>query len=331
MTIRTTAPSLIAALLLLAQAPAPAAAAPAANDPDEDEPQEQSDARWAASLATEVDQASTRGFAGGLHYRVTPTTDVHFAAESTSYTQTINNGFTSQGVELGAGHEFKWFGLDAAVAHWQALDILAANELGIGAEARLGPWSIGPRLGYRRSSFNPFDVTVTDPTTGTTSSGAATCKLTNDAYGLDGRFQGSVWGAHATFMDFRYSDASCAVNPGTGAPIVTVHQTQAQFAQLVGTIVQPMSVAATRYIGRDETLMDSDLDAGVSWKHNDLVVALGYARQKEYFTGDGSSTYFATGTADLGNSTGIDCTIGLTRGAGVTEAAFVGFAVRARF
>ncbi len=329
MTIRTTAPSLLAALLLLAQLPA-MAVTPAA-DPDEEEPQEQSDSRWGASLSTEVDQESTRGFAGELRYRVTPATDVHFAAESTSYTQTLNSGFTSQGVELGAGHEFKWFGIDAAVAHWQALDILAANEFRVGAELHVGPWSIGPRLGYRRSNFNPFDVTVTDPTTGQTSAGAATCKLSNDAYGLDGRFQGSVWGAHATFMDFRYSDASCAVNPGTGAPVVTVHQNQSQFAQLVGTIVQPMSVAATRYIGRDETLLDSDLDAGVSWKHNDLVVGLGYARQKEYFTGDGSSTYFVTGTADLGSSTGVDCTIGITRGDGITQSGFVGFAVRAKF
>jgi hypothetical protein len=327
MTLRTTAHSLLAALLLLAHTPAVLAAA----DPDEDEPQEQSDSRWAASLSTDVDQASTRGFAGELRYHATPATDVHFAAETTSYTQTINNGFTSQAVELGAGHEFKWFGIDAAVAHWQALDILAANEFLVGAELHLGPWSIGPRLGYRRSNFNPFDVTVTNATSGTTSSGEATCKLSNDAYGLDGRFQGSVWGAHATFMDFRYSNASCAVNPGTGAPIVTVHQNQTQFAQLVGALVQPMSVAATRYIGRDQTLMDSDLDAGVSWKHNDLVVALGYARQKEYFTGDGSSTYFVTGTADLGNATGIDCTIGITRGDGITESGFVGLAVRAKF
>ena len=38
-----------------------------------------------------------------------------------------------------------------------------------------------------------------------------------------------------------------------------------------------------------------------------------------------------TGTADLGEHAGVDCTIGMTRGGGVTSGGFVGFALRAKF
>lgn len=328
MTTRTTVPVLLAALLLLVQVPA----AVAADDPDEEEAEAKVDAPWSLSLATQVDQASTRGFVGELGRDLTPNTMLRFAAASTSYDSTNQAGFKSNGLELGASHDFERFGIQAAVARWQDTDILTAKELKLGGDFRFEPWSVGLRTGYRRADFDPFHsavaVTLAD---GTVLAAASTsrCKLDNTALGLDGRFEGDVWGAYATLMNYRYQDSKCAFTVA-GRP-VSARADRLLLRELSGGVLDRLSAVATRRIGRSETLLDSSLDTGVSWKHDDLIVSLDYSRQKEFVIGASSNTYSVTGTADLGEHAGVDCTVGLTRGGGVTSGGFVGFALRAKF
>ena len=324
MTIRTTALYLLAALLL-AQAPAALAAA----DEDEDaEPAAR--APWALALATIVDQQSTRGFFGQLGYDLTPKTSVRVAADSTSHTMTNPANFTSQGLEGGAAHDFARFRLDGAVAHWQNTDINSANELKLGSAFNAGPWTAGLRLGYRRTTFDPIATTVTTPAAPQPQPAVARCDLNNTALGLDGRYQGSVWGAYASAATYRYADAKCSFRFADGST-VEQHLAKAQFAQLAQAQAAELTLAALHHIGRQEMLLDGYVDAGASWKHDDLVVSLDYSRLKEYFAGATSNTYSVTGTADLGGHTGVDCTLGLTTGGGISEGAFVGFALRARF
>ncbi len=328
MTSRTTAHALLAALLLLAQAPA----AVAANDPDEDEPEEKVPAPWALSLGTQVDQLSTRGFTGELARDITDKTTVRFGADSTSYSSSQEGGFTSNGLELGASHDFEHFDILGSVAHWQDTDLVSANELKLGGDVKFDPWSVGLRTGYRHSTFNPFhtatavtlkDGTVVDANT------TSRCTLNNTAAGLDVHFEGDVWGAYVTAMDYLYKDASCSVT-ARGAHALSKAD-RLELRDLSSGVLDRLSAVATRRIGRQETLLDNSIDAGVSWKHNDLVVALDFSHQKEYLIGLASNTLSTTGTADLGNHTGVDCTLGLTRGGGVTSGAFIGFALRARF
>jgi hypothetical protein len=328
MTLRTTAPCLLAALLLLAQVPA----AVAADEADEDEAEETVNAPWALSLSTLVDQQSTRGFIGQLGRDLTPNTTVRFAADSTDYTATNPAGFKSQGIELGASHDFERFSIDGAVARWQDTDIVTAKELKLGGDVHFDPWSVGLRTGYRRSKFDPFrstaDVTLKDGTVVVATS-TSRCTLDNTALGLDGRFEGDIWGFYATAMSYQYKDSKCSFK--VGAKGVLSPATRQQLRELSGGALDRLSTVATRRIGRQETLLDSSLDSGLSWKHNDLVVSVDYSRQKDFFIGDSSNTYSVTGTADLGDHTGVDCTLGLTRGGGVTSGGFVGFALRARF
>lgn len=327
MTNRTTAPLLLAALLL-AQAPA----AVAATDPDEDEPEEQVDAPWSLSLATEVDQQDTRGIIGELGREVTPNTSVRLALQSIDYTPRKPAGFKAQAVEGGATHDFERFSIQGALAHWQDTDIASANELKLGGDLHFEPWSAGLRTGYRRTDFDRFtsaaDVTLNN---GTVIPAATTshCKLDNTALGLDGRFEGDVWGGYATLMRYQYRDAKCQYTAGGVAAVSRADRQQ--LVDLSGGQLDRLTAVVPHRIGRPETLLDSSLDAGVSWKHEDLIVSLDYTRQKDYLAGVSSSTYSVTGTADLGDHAGVDCTVGITRGDGITNGGFVGFAVRAKF
>jgi hypothetical protein len=328
MTVRTTASCLLAALLLLAQVPA----AVAADDADDDESEEAVNAPWALSLSTLVDQQSTRGFSGQLGRDLTPNTAVHVTADATDYTATQQGGFKSQGVEAGVSHDFERFTVDGAVARWQDTDLVTAKEVKLGGDFHFDPWSVGLRTGYRHAKFDPLHstsaVTLKDGTVvaaGTTSR----CTLDNTALGLDGRFEGDVWGFYATAMSYQYKDSKCAFM--VGANSVRALADRLQLRELAGGALDRMSTVATRRIGRQETLLDSSLDSGVSWKHDELVVSLDYSRQKEFLVGASSNTYSVTGTADLGDHTGVDCTLGVTRGGHVTSGGFVGFALRARF
>ncbi|HXQ64687.1 MAG TPA: hypothetical protein VN787_07520 [Steroidobacteraceae bacterium] len=298
----------------------------------DEEQQAPSDARWSLALGTEVDQQTNRGFEGEVGYALTPNSSVRLAANSVSYYALASNGFSSQGLELGASHNFARWTLDGAVGRWQDTDILTAEELKLGADLPLRPWSIGLRGMLRRSGFEPLgiDTTVT-LRDGTQLPVAATssCTLDNTGLGLHGAFGGEVWGAYLTAMNYQYRDASCSFDtPGLEA---LHHPDRAEFSQLEATLVDPLETVGVRRIGRENALLASDFDAGTSWKHEDLIVSLDFAHQKEYFSGAHSNTLSATGTADLGDKSGVDLTVGLTRGSTVQSGAFMGLAVRAHF
>jgi hypothetical protein len=316
---------LIAALALAVWQPALAAA-------EDDGQPEPSDARWSLALATEVDQQTNRGFEGQVGYLLTPGTSIRLAANSVSYYATASNGFSSTGLELGAAHDFAHWTLDAALGRWQDTDILTAEELKLGADLPFKPWTIGLRGMFRRSGFEPLtvDTTVTlGDGTQLPVSASSSCTLDNTGLGLHGAFGGEVWGAYLTAMNYQYQQASCSFDmPGLEA----LHRPdRAEFTQLESALVDPLETVGVRRIGRENALLASNVDAGTSWKHEDLIVSLEYARQKEYFSGAHSNTLSATGTADLGDKSGVDVTLGLTRGSTVQSGAFVGLGVHAHF
>jgi hypothetical protein len=316
--------SLLAVLVLAVCQPALAAT--------DDEEQEESDARWSLALGTQVDQQSNRGLDGEVGYALTPTTDVRLAGTSVDYTATNPNGFHSQGLELGAAHDFERWTLDGAVGRWQDTDIVTSKELKLGSDLKIAPWTIGLRGLLRRSDFEPLSlsktVTLRDGTQLPVSA-VARCALDNTGIGLHGGYDGEVWGGYASAMNYQYRDSKCRFNtPGLQA---LQRATRDELRQLLSAHVDRLAAVANRRIGRENTLLASEFAVGASWKHEDLVVSLDYAHQKEVFTGARSNTVSTTGTADLGDNNGVDVTLGLTRGATVKSGAFIGFAVRAHF
>jgi len=325
MMIRTVAFSLLVALWLL-----PAGAAFAAESDDE-EPEEHPVTVWSMDLGTEVDQADARSFFGTLGRDLTPKTTVYVSGDALDYPANFQNGYKSVGLEAGVTHDFlKQLHVGGALAHWQATDIVSVNDLKLLADWRAAPWSFGLRGGYRWSSFAALQTTATSTVSGDTLPAVASCKLKNLAAGAEGRYQGSVWGGYVSAMSYHYSEASCHLNLTDGT-MQKERLAADAFATLAAPLVSQLAGVAVRHVGREETLLSSSISGGASWKHDDLVVKLEYWRQKEHFFGAASNTLAATGTADLGNATGVDCTLGLTRGGGVTSGAFVGFGVRARF
>ena len=298
---------------------------------DEDESLD-SDAPWNLSLATQVDQQSARGFDGSVSYAMWHDTQLHLDADAVDYTATNPNGFHSQGLEVGASHDFKRLTIDGGIGRWQDTDILTAKELKFGGTFHADPWSLELKTGYRRADFDPFSTThAFKLKDGTTESVAATtrCQLNNTALGLGGRYQGDVWGATASAMSYQYQNSTCRFGALGLADAATL--TKSDLRQLANVAVDRLAAVATRRIGRDQTLLDSSMDLGGSWKHGELEVSLDYSRQKEFFKGAQSNTVSTTGTADLGDASAVDVTLGITRGGTVSSGAFVGFAVRAHF
>jgi hypothetical protein len=321
--------SLLATLLLLAGADAAVAAAAAADD---EEPEEEVNAPWSLALATAVDLAGTRGFSIDIARDVVAATRVRFAADSTDYMPVQGAQYKTQGIELGAVHDFRHVSVDGAIGTWRSTDLVTAKELKLKADYRAAPWSAGLRAGYRRANFNEFesaaDVTLPDGTV-IPAATSSTCKVTNTAWGADVRYGGAVWGGYLTGMDYRYKNPECDIALTTGSQKVSVDR--AVLRELSGGELDRLATGAVRYIGRDQSLLDWSLDAGASWRKDEFVVTLGYARQKEYVVGNTSNTVAVTGTADLGGGNAVDCTLGVTRGATVSQGGFVGFALRAKF
>jgi len=322
---------LAAALLLLACQSVLAA------DDDEEEDQEPWNARWTLAAGTEIDQQSNRGAELEIGYLLTPKTSLKLEANSSAYSQTLSNGFHSNGVEFGASHDFKHWTLVGAVGTWQASDILTAAEAKLGADLRFSPWTIGILGMYRRSDFESINVTTAitlpdgtvlpAPTTPT----VATCKLTNQGFNGHGAYAGAVWGFHAAFTSYQYKNANCSFGADTTGPEALLHPDKDVFVQLESVLVSQLETIGVRRIGHQNTLLSSEMDAGASWKRADLIVSLDVAHQQEYFSGATSNTLAATGTADLGHNSGVDVTLGYTRGDTVVSGAFIGFAFRAHF
>lgn len=314
--------------LLLASPPALAAA-----DDEEEQDQQPWDARWSLALSTEVDQQSNRGLEAAGGYALTPTTTVFVGANSIAYSPTVSNGFHSDGIEAGLSHDFRHFTLSGAIGRWQDSDILTAEEAKLGFDLRFKPWSVGLRAMYRRSGFEPVDVNATITLRDLTQLpvlATSSCTLSNEGYGIHAEFAGDVWGAHASAMSYQYKDASCSFGMTQGLDVLD-HPVKTEFVQLEAPLVTQLETIGVRRIGRENTLLASEIDAGASWKRQDLIVSLDVTHQQEYFSGAGSNTFAATGTADMGHNSGVDVTIGITRGSTVVSGAFVGFAVRAHF
>ena len=321
-------PLLVAFLVLACQ---PAFAAAAADDDEEE--QEPWNARWSLEGAVEVDQQSNRGLEAAVGYALTPTTSVRFAGNSTAFSPTLSNGFHSNGVQLGAGHDFKRFSVSGAISHWQDSDILRATEGKLGLDLHSNRWSMGLTGMYRRSNFEALAVNTTVALTGGTLlpvTAVSTCKLNNTGAGAHGEYSGQIWSARARFQSYQYKAGDCTFGKATGLAVLN-HPDKNEFVQLEAILVNQLATIGVRRIGHENTLLSSEFGGGGSWRHQDFIVSLDYTRQAEYFTGNSSATLTATGTADMGHNSGVDLVLGYTRGNTVSQGAFVGFVVRAHF
>ena len=304
----------------------------AAGDEDEEE-QEPWNARWELAGSVEVDQQSNRGLEAEVGYALTPTTSIRFAGNSTAFSPTLSNGFHSNGVELGAAHDFKRFSVSGAISHWQDSDILTATEGKLGLDLRTKPWSMGITGMYRRTSFVPLSVNTTvtlDDGTLLPVLAVSSCKLNNTGFGAHGDYTGKIWSGRARFQSYQYKAGDCTFGKATGLDVLN-HPDKHEFVQLEATFVDQLATIGVRRIGHENTLLSSEFGGGASWRHQDFVVSLDYTRQAEYFTGNSSGTLTATGTADMGHNSGVDLVLGYTRGNTVSAGAFVGFVVRAHF
>lgn len=330
MTRPTFAACLLAALSLLASGQGLAAA----DDEDDEKQDTGSEGPWSLALATQADRFGTRGLNAELGYELWHDTTARITGDSVEQSSTPVGAQRSLGLELGVRHEFARFDVDAAIGRWQDTDVVTAREFKLGGNFHPDPWSVGLRTGYRRADFDPFTGNATLNIAGTLTpvTALARCRLDNTALGADGRYAGDVWGAYVTAMRYNYRNTDCTFEVSGVRPIRAAQAT-AEFRLLAATQLARLTTLATRRIGRQETLLDSSLDAGLSWKHRDLTLSLDGTREKDFFIGASSTIVSVTATADVGFATAVDVTLGDTRGGspGTPTGAFVGFALRTRF
>jgi hypothetical protein len=324
---RIAAEAALAALIMLASArclPASAAA-------DDDENVPDKDARWLLQLATVVDQHSGRGLAGSAGYSTSPATTWTLGANGSDTTSTSTSGLATSGIDFGYAHDFDHWGVNAAIGRWQDVDVLTARELNGGGEFRRDAWSVGPRLQVRRTTFDPINANTTVTVGGTPLPvvAIARCTLDNFGLGLRSAYDGETFGGHLDGAKYQYRDSSCHFDvTGLGA---LARDTRSELRQLLGPTADLLARNAARHIGSQNALLDSSFGGGASWRHEDLKLALDYVRARDFLVGLKSDTLSLTATADLGDSSGVDTTLGATRSATYGTIAFLEFAVRAHF
>jgi hypothetical protein len=332
----------LAFCLLAALLAAPVHAAP---PPDDDE-EEADETRWGLDLKTEVDQDSGRSFYGKGAYSLTPDTRVSLDATSVNAGTNLA-GLVSNGLSLGLTHDFDPWSVDLGVGRWQDNGLVTAKELTGGVDFNHDAWTVGLIGEARRSDFDAFNAnaSVTLPN-GTVLAVKArpTCSLDNAGFGLHGDYAGEVWGFSAIYTGYRYADTRCKFDSAGLAALERARK--AQFLQLAADLANRLERKVTTRIGSQNALLESSYGAGASWRHDDLVLALDYTRQKDFFAGLAADTLALTATADFGHGTGVDVTLGATRSpslpaiAAVTGApgtsaggtvAYLGLALRAKF
>ena len=319
------------------------AAAPPDDDAEEDAAD---DSRWAVALKTEVDQDSGRSFYGKGAYALTPDTQVSLDATLVNAGTNLS-GLVSNGLTLGASHDFDPYSVELGLGRWQDNGLVTAKELTGSADFNHDAWTIGINGEARRSNFNPFSanarVTLPDGTLLIVRA-RSTCSLDNVGYGLHGDYAGDVWGFSGSYLSYRYADTRCKFDsPGLAA---LARARRDQFRQLAAELTNRLERKVTTRIGSQNALLDSSYGLGASWRRDDLVLALDYTRQKDFLGGATASTLALTATADFGHGTGVDVTLGATRspiqpaiasqtGAAGTPAGgtvgYLGFALRAKF
>jgi hypothetical protein len=332
----------LALCLLAALLAAPVHAAP---PPDDDE-EEADETRWALDLKSEVDQDSGRSFEGKGGYSLTADTQVSLDVTSVNAGTNLS-GLVSNGFSLGLTHDFDPWSVDLNANRWQDNDLVTAKELTGGVDFNHEAWTVGLIGEARRSDFNAFNANakVTLPNgTLLTVQARSKCSLDNAGFGLHGDYAGEVWGFSGNYMDYRYADTRCKFDSAGLAALA--HAKKAQFRQLATDLTNRLERKVTTRIGSQNSLLESSYGAGASWRHDDLVLALDYTRQKEFFGDIAADTLALTATADFGHGTGVDVTLGATRSpslpaiAAVTGApgtsaggtvAYLGLALRAKF
>lgn len=328
---RATTSFLAAALWLLT----PAQARALDQTPDREDAQDASP--WALALGVAGDRKSAYGFTSSLGWDVWRATTLHAGAHATQYmgdlTQANPGVSRSLAASGGVTQRFGRFALDVTLNHWQITHLVKANEFRFGGEATVGSFSGGLRGGFRKSTFASFASSAVLDLGGGPQLTPVTagCKGKDTSWGADARYQGRVWGAHSSLTKYTYGDTTCNLYPAGGTG-VSRNLNGSEFAVLAAAPLGRLQNIAMPVIGAQETLANSIVQGGFSWKHKDLGIAIDYLRQRDHFVGNLGKAYFITGTADLGEGTAVEATVGDTRGAGSTaRGVFAGIGVRARF
>ncbi len=333
---RATLPLLLASLWILAPAPARALEQATAQAEEEDALADSPDERWGLKLGLQGDLHSSVGATGALSYDLYPATTLRAAGYASDDGGNVAPGVASAGrsisAEVGATQHFGRFGVDLDIGHWTSTGVLSADEIKLGGRYLSGGFSGGLRAGYRRSRFDSFaTATVVDFGNGVHSaSTTASCRVANTAFGADGRWQGAAFGAHAALMAYQYGDARCGFY-AAGLGSVRVSQSAAVFAALAAAPLARLQNSALPVIGEQPSLARTFSQFGISWKRADKGLALDYLRQEDYFLGGVGYAVFATASANLGGSTGVDVSFGRSRGGGAPRGVFGGLGLRARF
>ena len=188
------------------------------------------------------------------------------------------------------------------------------------------------RTGYRRTTFASFATSaVADFGNGVQGAQViAGCQVKNTSFGLDGRWQGKVFGVHGSLTSNQYADAHCGLTaPGVGSASVSLGE--AAFASLAGDPLGRLANTALPVIGEQPSLARSTGRFGVSWRRKDKGLSVDYLRQQDNYLSSVGTAIFATATAYLGGSTGVDATFGRTQGGSGPRGLFGGLGLRARF
>jgi len=334
---RATIPQLLASLWLLAPTHVVAVEqTPAVEQTDDEEMADSADERWGLRLGVQGDRVSTLGLTGTATYDLFPATTLHGSGGATDYRSDPPVGTPSTPrsiwVDAGITQRFGKFALDGALGHWVATHVLKAEEIKLAGSFSSGGFSGALRTGYRRSTFASFaSSAVADFGNGVQGAQViAACQVKNTSFGVEGRWEGRTFGVHGSMMSNQYANARCGLTaPGIGTASASLGE--AAFAGLAGDPLSRLANTALPVIGEQPALARSVGRFGVSYRRKDKGVSVDYLRQQDNYLSSTGTAIFATATAYLGGSTGLDVTFGRAQGGSGPGGLFGGLGLRARF
>lgn len=297
---------------------------------------EDSDSQWLLQGGLDVGRDHSRGVMASVDYtgRTSATAaDDRYYDAGFAFSRSQS---TAQPTARRPGAETRTTAGDAYVSYgtqrWRGvLGLNAANDAflrkskggSLGVEFSQGGFSARLDGTFRKTVFDTFTL---DPAIaarlGITLNGDGTvsCTVTDKGAGARAAYDGSIWGAYASYDTRSFDKVKCAF--GFTVPDVFRRLANADFENLGGRFLDRARARVGGRIGDRSRLLKSGFGLGVSldfWIH----WSVDYLRSTDAF-GDGSaSSYALTGTFSLAPNVSLDATLGSTSGDG-GSAPFIG-------
>jgi hypothetical protein len=266
---------------------------------------------WSARAGTEIGQDDSRGSIASLDYAANNL----FAGVSGLHTDAPEN---SGGTVSNGGTLYTRYGT-ATLRAGIAFDSVNDQDLRVSkrwtgtVEFNAAQWSADLSASTRATSFDSFDVSVTDAGRigqRLNNSAQANCHLDDTGYGATLSYSGVQWSGYLSGNGSRYGDIQCGFDAAVPSTLNRLSGTD--FQRLTGSFLDSAVARAGGQIGQDSRLLQYQYGAGLARHWQRFSIAMDYTDSKNEFGGATQQNFALTGSLPLTSALHVDLTAGTT-------------------